>query len=164
MRGEWGALLQALFIGAAVALLIAFLLAEWPLRRLRVFISTHFYRNKYDYRIEWLRFVQTLSIGESRDARRNAIRAVAQIFGSPSGLLMLRDQDGGHVLSTGGLARRSQRDFPTCDASRRSTTHCRVSCASGSGSSTCTNTRRDPELLRRSRAARLARSRTARGA
>lgn len=93
--GEWGALLQALFIGSAVALLIAFLLAEWPLRRLRVFIATHFYRNKYDYRVEWLRFVQTLSIGESDDARRNAIRAVAQIFGSPRGLLVLRDADGG---------------------------------------------------------------------
>jgi putative PEP-CTERM system histidine kinase len=93
--GEWGALLHALFIGTAVLLLIAFLLAEWPLRRLRVFISTHFYRNKYDYRIEWLRFVQTLSIGEADDARRNAIRAVAQIFGSASGLLVLRDPHGG---------------------------------------------------------------------
>ncbi len=37
------------------------LLSDSPLRRLRVFISTHFYRNKYDYRVEWLRFVQTLS-------------------------------------------------------------------------------------------------------
>jgi putative PEP-CTERM system histidine kinase len=93
--GEWGAPLQALFIGTAVALLIAFLLAEWPLRRLRVFIATHFYRNKYDYRLEWLRFVQTLSIGETEDARRNAIRAVAQIFASPRGLLVLRDPAGG---------------------------------------------------------------------
>jgi putative PEP-CTERM system histidine kinase len=93
--GEWGAPLQALFIATAVALLIAFLLAEWPLRRLRVFIATHFYRNKYDYRMEWLRFAQTLSIGEAEDARRNAIRAVAQIFGSPSGLLLLRDPEGG---------------------------------------------------------------------
>ena len=75
------------------ALLIVFLLAEWPMRRLRVFISTHFYRNKYDYRITWLRFVQTLSSGEEPDARRNAIRAVAEIFGSTSGLLMIRDQD-----------------------------------------------------------------------
>ena len=93
--GEWGAPLQALFLGTAVALLIAFLLAEWPLRRLRVFIATHFYRNKYDYRLEWLRFVQTLSIGEGEDSRRNAIRAVAQIFGSPRGLLLLRDAAGG---------------------------------------------------------------------
>lgn len=92
--GEGGALLQVLFIGTAVALLIALLLAEGPLRRLRVFIATHFYRNKYDYRIEWLRFVQTLSIGEAKDTRRNAIRAVAQIFGAGSGLLVLRDPDG----------------------------------------------------------------------
>ena len=80
--GEHGKLLQTLVIAAAAIVLIVFLLAEWPMRRLRVFISTHFYRNKYDYRIEWLRFVQTLSSGDEPDARRNAIRAVAQIFGS----------------------------------------------------------------------------------
>jgi putative PEP-CTERM system histidine kinase len=92
--GAQGVTLQAVVIVFALALLIAFLLAESPLRRLRVFISTHFYRNKYDYRIEWLRFVQTLSVGESVNARSNAVRAVAQIFGSPSGLMLLRDVDG----------------------------------------------------------------------
>ena len=95
LSAEFGGLLQTLVIGAAVAVLIAFLLTEWPTRRLRVFISTHFYRNKYDYRIAWLRFVQTLSGSEEPDIRRNAIRAVAQIFESASGLLLLRDRDAG---------------------------------------------------------------------
>ncbi len=91
--GQYGALLQTLVIAAAAAFFIVLLVAEWPLRRLRVFISKHFYRNKYDYRIEWLRFVQTLSMGEL-DASRNAIRAVAQIFDSPGGLLFLREPEG----------------------------------------------------------------------
>ncbi|HEV7609501.1 MAG TPA: XrtA/PEP-CTERM system histidine kinase PrsK [Steroidobacteraceae bacterium] len=113
--GESGGLLQTLVIGGAAALLIVFLLAEWPMRRLRVFISTHFYRNKYDYRIEWLRFVQTLSAGEEPDARRNAIRAVAQIFGSTSGLLMLREQDAGHFYLQAAWPEKST-DFPQVTA------------------------------------------------
>jgi putative PEP-CTERM system histidine kinase len=92
--GESAALWQTLVIAVSAVALILFLSAESPARRLRVFISKHFYRNKYDYRIEWLRFVQTLSAGAEPDAQRNAVRAVAQIFDSPSGLLMLREQSG----------------------------------------------------------------------
>jgi putative PEP-CTERM system histidine kinase len=92
--GDAGALWQTLVIAAAAAALIVLLVAEWPLRRLRVFISKHFYRNKYDYRIEWLRFVQTLSMGAELDVQRNAIRAVAQIFDSSRGLLFLRESEG----------------------------------------------------------------------
>ena len=109
--GSIGPLLQTVVIGAAALLLIFFLLADWPSRRLRVFISTHFYRNKYDYRIEWLRFVQTLSSGEEPDVRRNSIRAVAQIFGSPSGLLLLREQPGEPYYLQAAWPERST-DFP----------------------------------------------------
>jgi putative PEP-CTERM system histidine kinase len=93
--GSWGNALQVVFLCGAVAILVSLLLSESPLRRLRVFIATHFYRNKYDYRVEWLRFVQTLSSVEEPDIRRTAIRAVAQIFGSAGGLLVLRDDDTG---------------------------------------------------------------------
>jgi putative PEP-CTERM system histidine kinase len=64
-------------------------------RRLRVFLSQHFYRNKYDYRLEWLRFVQTLSTPlEGVDARESAIRAMAQVINSPGGVLYLCSEDG----------------------------------------------------------------------
>ncbi len=92
--GQLGVPLQAAVIIIALGVLVGMLLAEQPMRRLRVFISTHFYRNKYDYRVEWLRFVQTLSAGEAADPRVNAIRAVAQIFNSPGGLLLLRQSEG----------------------------------------------------------------------
>jgi putative PEP-CTERM system histidine kinase len=90
--GDWGNALQVVFLGGAVAVLALLLLSESPLRRLRVFISTHFYRNKYDYRIEWLRFVQTLSAADEPDLHRTAVRAVAQIFGCPGGLLMVHEE------------------------------------------------------------------------
>jgi len=115
LGGANGGLLQTLVFAAAALVLIVFLLAEWPMRRLRVFISTHFYRNKYDYRIVWLRFVQTLSSVEEPDARRNAIRAVAEIFGSASGLIMIRDQDAGHFYLQAAWPEKST-DFPQVNA------------------------------------------------
>jgi putative PEP-CTERM system histidine kinase len=91
--GRWGNALQVIFLGGAIATLALLLVSESPLRRLRVFISTHFYRNKYDYRIEWMRFVATLSSPEETDIHRTAVRAVAQIFGSSGGILVLRDDE-----------------------------------------------------------------------
>jgi putative PEP-CTERM system histidine kinase len=90
--GSWGNALQVVFLCGAAAILALVLLSESPLRRLRVFISTHFYRNKYDYRVEWMRFVATLSSPDEPDIHRTAIRAVAQIFGSTGGMLVLRDE------------------------------------------------------------------------
>ena len=113
--GSHGPVLQTVVIASAAVLLIFFLLGDGPSRRLRVFISKHFYRNKYDYRIEWLRFVQTLSGDEEPDVRRNAIRAVAQIFDSASGLLMLREKDGAHFYLQAAWPARAS-DFPEAKA------------------------------------------------
>src|SRR4051812_2889554 len=55
--GEWGAVGQIVFMAGAIVALVG-VLASGTLRRYaRVFLSKHFYRNKYDYRIEWLRFI-----------------------------------------------------------------------------------------------------------
>jgi putative PEP-CTERM system histidine kinase len=95
--GHWGRIGQILFFAGAIVVLV-FLVASAPLRRhARVFISKHFYRNKYDYRVEWLRFIRTLSPTEDEEAteldvRRTSIRAIAQIFGSPAGVLYLYDE------------------------------------------------------------------------
>jgi putative PEP-CTERM system histidine kinase len=89
---SWGAILQGVFFAGALIALAAALLSSALRRRLRVFISKHFYRNKYDYRAEWLRFIATLSADEaSPDIRRTAIQAVAQIFGSRAGSLFTLD-------------------------------------------------------------------------
>lgn len=59
--------------------------------RLKVLISTHFYRHRYDYRVEWIRFTRTMSADDpASDVRRRAIQAVAQIVASPQGALWRR--------------------------------------------------------------------------
>ncbi|GFE82135.1 histidine kinase [Steroidobacter agaridevorans] len=96
--GDWGNVGQIVFFAGAVVVL-ASLVTSAPLRRhTRVFISKHFYRNKYDYRIEWLRFIGTLSSTEEEDVGCTAVRAMAQIFGSPGGFLFLRDETGKKFL------------------------------------------------------------------
>ena len=88
--GTWGRIAQiAFFAGAGIVL--ASLLASASLRRqLRVFLSKHFYRNKYDYRVEWLRFIDTLSSSDpDADPFQNGVRAIAQIVGSPGGALYM---------------------------------------------------------------------------
>lgn len=91
---DWGRVGQIMFFAGA-AVLLFYLIASAALRRhARVFISKHFYRNKYDYRIEWLRFIGTLSAGHETDVRRTALHAIAQIFSSPAGILFVLDEPG----------------------------------------------------------------------
>jgi putative PEP-CTERM system histidine kinase len=98
MGGAWGNVGQIVFFAGAVVVLVS-LMTSVPLRRhTRVFISKHFYRNKYDYRIEWLRFIGTLSSTDEEDVGRTAARAMAQIFTSPGGLLFLREETGRKFL------------------------------------------------------------------
>lgn len=89
--GTWGPTAQLVFfVGAGMALL-AVMASGGARRRLRVFLSKHFYRNKYDYRIEWLRFIDTLS---TRDPEaqpiESAVRSIAQIIHSPGGVVFTR--------------------------------------------------------------------------
>jgi len=92
--GTWGRVAQLLFFAGAGVVLLALIASGNLRRRLRVFLTKHFYRNKYDYRIEWLRFIQTLSAPEEGvDTRDNSVRAIAQIIGSPGGVLFLRVPD-----------------------------------------------------------------------
>lgn len=94
-EGVWAQWMEVLLLAGAGLVLVVLLSTESPWRRLRVFIAKHFYSNKYDYRVEWLRFVRTLGNEEKVDARVTAIRAIAQIFESPVGALFLREEGEG---------------------------------------------------------------------
>jgi putative PEP-CTERM system histidine kinase len=88
--GEWGRVGQIVFMAGSLVILVSLTASATLRRQTRVFISKHFYRNKYDYRVEWLRFVDTLSSGED-DVKRTAVRAMAQILSSPGGLLFVME-------------------------------------------------------------------------
>jgi putative PEP-CTERM system histidine kinase len=92
--GSWGDLLRLLFLVGAVLVLAILLVSGNAWRRLKTFISKHFYRNKFDYRAEWLRFINTLSTPVEQDSRLTAIRSIAQIFASPGGVLYMKSETG----------------------------------------------------------------------
>lgn len=59
-------------------------------------ISRHFFADRYDYRLEWLECIETLSgtkTIERTSLPHRAIRAVADVVNSPSGALFLLDQN-----------------------------------------------------------------------
>lgn len=90
LAGPDALIVQALFLLIAGAILLTLIFSAAIRRRLMAFLATHFYRNRYDYRIEWLRFVKTLTERASQgNLHENAIRAVCQIVGSDSGALWL---------------------------------------------------------------------------
>ncbi|HEY5759236.1 MAG TPA: XrtA/PEP-CTERM system histidine kinase PrsK [Steroidobacter sp.] len=96
--GAWGNVGQIVFFAGAVVVLASLVTSAALRRHTRVFISKHFYRNKYDYRLEWLRFIRTLSSTDEEDVGRTAVRSMAQIFTSPGGFLFLRDETGKKFL------------------------------------------------------------------
>jgi putative PEP-CTERM system histidine kinase len=106
--GTWGRAVQIAAVAIA-SMAVAYVLASPDTRRQwRVFLAKHFHKTRYDYRAEWLRFIETLSLakwvpgsadptapaaaGETGvpDPYVRAIRAIAQIVGSPAGALYLR--------------------------------------------------------------------------
>ena len=91
--GTWGRVAEVLFFGGALVLL-AVLVGSTALRRkLKVFLVKNFYKHKYEYRDEWLRFIATLSQDhEGEDPRVTGIRAVARIVGSPGAVLLGCDE------------------------------------------------------------------------
>ena len=59
--------------------------------KLRVFLGKHFFRYRYDYREEWLRFTQTLSAQSSpQQMGQQVIRGLADMLESPAGGLWMK--------------------------------------------------------------------------
>lgn len=91
--GSWGRVAQVAFLALAAILLVIVLFSVQIRRQLRVFLGKHFYRNKYDYRREWLSLTGALGeTGRDADSYETAIRVLAQLVDARAGLLWLRDE------------------------------------------------------------------------
>ena len=99
--GDWGKIGQvAVVLGMTLTALI--LLPSAKLRAwLRVTLAKHLFEHRYDYRQEWLRFTDTVARGEEgAELETRVVKAIADIGGSPGGLLLLVDEH--RRLSVGG--------------------------------------------------------------
>lgn len=99
--GDFSRLIELCFltVASAVALLVL------PSRRLRgwlrVVVTKHMFQHRYDYREEWLRFTRTIgNTGPEAPALgERVVQALADVTGSPAGLLLVCEEGGDPVLA-----------------------------------------------------------------
>jgi putative PEP-CTERM system histidine kinase len=89
--GEWGRALQLGLVFIALVILLVLAMSASVRARMRVFMGKHFFRYRYDYREEWLRFTQTLSAQSSpQQMGQQVARGLADLLDSPGGALWLK--------------------------------------------------------------------------
>lgn len=89
-------LTQVGLVIAAGALALIWLPSEKLRGWLRVTAIKHLFKHRFDYRNEWIRFTHTIGRAGLEDVslQQRAIKAMADITDSPSGLLLASDEEG----------------------------------------------------------------------
>ena len=96
--GSWGEIIHVL-------LLISILFVSNTIRsQLNVWINKHFFRHKYDYRVEWLKLINSLSHqSDSKDFHQRTLDTLASIFKSTSGGLWIKHEQHFKLAANSGL-------------------------------------------------------------
>ena len=90
--GDWGRALQVGLVFLASVGLMILAMSGTMRAHLRVMVGKHFFRYRYDYREEWLRFTQTLSDHQSPQGMgQRVVRGLADMLESPAGCLWLQE-------------------------------------------------------------------------
>ena len=99
--GDWGALLQIAFLVVTLTAGALVVLSPRFRAELKVRIARNFYRYRYDYRVEWLGFIQKLDADSATSAsiRERLIQAIAAVLDCPGGALLEPD-DGAYRKTT----------------------------------------------------------------
>ena len=93
--GDWGVVLQTVFLFGSVVVLAALLFSGHLRARTKVFLGKHFFRHRYDYRQQWLRFTDALSqCKREKLPYECVVRAIAEVVDTSGGLLWLHRKDG----------------------------------------------------------------------
>jgi putative PEP-CTERM system histidine kinase len=120
--GKDARIYQTAFVFGATAAVLTLVSSSWLRGWLKVKIAKHFFRHRYDYRSEWLRFTGTLGTPTASaplDVR--IVTAIADLTSSERGLLLVPEGDGL------GLGARWNWDASGAGASPAFARHLRVS-------------------------------------
>lgn len=99
--GEWGPAIQVVFLFAALILLVLTLFSGSFRAWLKVSINKYFFTYRYDYRLEWLRLIGTISsVSSGRSLSERVVKGLADIVESPEGTLWMYRQNGEFELLT----------------------------------------------------------------
>ena len=114
--GDWGAALQIAFFFAGLTVLVVLVSSGSMQAKLRVFVGRHFFRYRYDYREEWLKFTSMLSAkGAPQEIGAIIIRGLANMVESPGAMLWSRGLGESEFLQTAhwNLPRMPHERIPT---------------------------------------------------
>jgi putative PEP-CTERM system histidine kinase len=97
LGGDWGLVLQLAMLFGSIVVLATVLSSGSLRRRLRFLISRNFFTHRYDYRIEWLKFIELVSDpDQSEELQIRIIRVLAEFVDSPAGTLWSRSHGIGY--------------------------------------------------------------------
>ena len=86
--GDWGLVLQLAMLFGSIVVLVTVLSSGSLRRRLKFLISRNFFTHRYDYRIEWLKFIELISApNQAEELQVRIIRALAEFVDSRAGVL-----------------------------------------------------------------------------
>ena len=86
--GDWGLVLQLAMLFGSIVVLATVLSSGSLRRRLKFLISRNFFTHRYDYRVEWLKFIELVSGSDhAEELQVRIIRALAGFVDSPAGVL-----------------------------------------------------------------------------
>ncbi|GAA0818151.1 PEP-CTERM system histidine kinase PrsK [Colwellia asteriadis] len=94
--GAWGEVISIAFIILGGSVLAALLITEKLRREVKVFITKHFFANKYDYRAEWLKSIEQLEIGASDDFYQTATQIICSSLNIHQGALVKKIAKGNY--------------------------------------------------------------------
>jgi len=94
--GAWGDVVSIAFVILGGTVLAALIMTEKLRREVKVFITKHFFANKYDYRIEWLKSIEQLEIGATNDYYHTATHIICSSLNIHQGALVKKVSEGSY--------------------------------------------------------------------
>ncbi len=92
--GEWGQVISIAFFILGGTVLTALLITEKLRKEVKVFITKHFFANKFDYRVEWLKSIEQLEIGSSDDYYKTAVNIIGSTLKVTESALVRKEHSG----------------------------------------------------------------------
>ena len=93
--GSNARVLQTAFVLGSTAAILTLVSNGWLRAWAKVKLAKHFFRHRYDYRAEWMRFTDTLGGPDgTTPLDERIVKAIADLTESPAGLLLVPDEAG----------------------------------------------------------------------
>jgi len=96
--GAWGDVISIVFIILGGTVLATLLMTEKLRREVKVFITKHFFANRYDYRLEWLKSIDQLSNSNNDNYYQAATKIICSTLNIERGALVRKVSIGVYEL------------------------------------------------------------------